>query len=334
MSSRARSLLALAFALAGSVSASQAESLTEAVGAAPAGSWLAYRVPLAADLGRVCCVDWRNPQADSRCRLTASDWNLQRDTKRRAPDAKLVVYLEIKSQAVAAVRAFDTTCTVDEGAARVRVLDQVRPEHSIGLLEALAHARGEHPRSTALAVLALHADDAATAALERLAAAGQASALRRDALFWLGSARGEAGFDAVAEVIANEPAPELRRHAVFALSQSASPRRAATLAALARSPQDDALRGEALFWMAGQNLPEAESAIATVLAGKPSPSLSDKAILALAQLPHERATPALLALLADPRRPREQRRQALFWLAQSDDDAALRAIDGLLGASR
>jgi HEAT repeat protein len=334
MSSRTRSLLALALALAGSAGASKAESLSEAVRAAPTGSWLAYRVPLNADVGRVCCVDWRNPQATSRCRLTDSDWNLRRDAVRRAPEARLVVYLEIKSQAVEAVRAFDTSCAVDEGAARVRALDHVQSEHSIGLLETLARGRSEHSRSTALAVLALHADAAATAALTRLAARDQASSLRRDALFWLGSARGEAGFDVVAEVIAHERAPELRHHAVFALSQSASPRRAATLAALARSPQDDALRGEALFWMAGQNLPEVESAIATVLAGEPSPSLSEKAILALAQLPRERATPALLALLADPRRPREQRQQALFWLAQSDDDAALRAIDGLLGASR
>jgi HEAT repeat protein len=54
-----------------------------------------------------------------------------------------------------------------------------------------------------------------------------------------------------------------------------------------------------------------------------------KAVFALSKLPHDRAIPALRALVESDR-PRAIRREALFWLAQTNDDAVLPVFDELL----
>jgi HEAT repeat protein len=55
-----------------------------------------------------------------------------------------------------------------------------------------------------------------------------------------------------------------------------------------------------------------------------------QAVFAVSQLPDEAATQLLLELAMDPSRSREIRRQALFWLANSDDDEAIVALVKLL----
>jgi len=56
----------------------------------------------------------------------------------------------------------------------------------------------------------------------------------------------------------------------------------------------------------------------------------EDAVFALAQLPGERAVDALFAVLADLSLPSEVRKQALFWLVQSDSKRAYAYIDRLL----
>lgn len=50
----------------------------------------------------------------------------------------------------------------------------------------------------------------------------------------------------------------------------------------------------------------------------------------LAQLPDDRATRALIAAAQDQTLSREQRKQAVFWLAQSESDAAQSYLEKIL----
>ena len=57
------------------------------------------------------------------------------------------------------------------------------------------------------------------------------------------------------------------------------------------------------------------------------------AVFALSRLPGGRGIERLLALARDPERPSAQRRQAIFWLAQSESDEAVEALADLLADS-
>ena len=60
-------------------------------------------------------------------------------------------------------------------------------------------------------------------------------------------------------------------------------------------------------------------------------SEQEQAVFALSQLPPDRARTRLLALARDPEQSRHVRRQAIFWLANSEDEATREALAAILG---
>jgi len=54
-------------------------------------------------------------------------------------------------------------------------------------------------------------------------------------------------------------------------------------------------------------------------------------VFALSQLPKPQNVAALVRVAEDRSRGREERKQALFWLGQSDSAQALRYLDRLFG---
>src|SRR6266852_763422 len=100
------------------------------------------------------------------------------------------------------------------------------------------------------ATIALHADAAADRAFESFVKPDQREGLRRQAAFWLGAARGEAGLLALQHMAKTDPSSDVRAHVTFALSVS---HEAAALDEMIRTARDDAsshVRGQALFWLA------------------------------------------------------------------------------------
>jgi len=85
---------------------------------------------------------------------------------------------------------------------------------------------------------------------------------------------------------------------------------------------------QAWFWYAIVAPPEAEAVLQTAL--RRSKAEPDPLIIALAQLPTPRSTRALLAVLRDPQHSLAARKQTLFWLGQSEDPDAHRAVADLL----
>ena len=73
--------------------------------------------------------------------------------------------------------------------------------------------------------------------------------------------------------------------------------------------------------------------LAPLIGSERDPEVLEQAVFAVSQLPSEQATAMLLDLAGDGGMPREVRRQALFWLAHSDDDKAVEALADLLTGS-
>jgi len=101
------------------------------------------------------------------------------------------------------------------------------------------------------------------------------------------------------------------------------------LEAVARSNDHDSLDYSALYIMSLHASKDASERLYS-LTKEPNGELAEEAVFAISQLPGDPGTQMLLDLAMDEQRPREIRRQALFWLANSDDDEAVAALADLL----
>ena len=99
---------------------------------------------------------------------------------------------------------------------------------------------------------------------------------------------------------------------------------------IGRSDPDPEQRGGALFWLAEEYPTQARGWLLEVIENERDPQVLEQAVFAISQLPDEDSGPLLLALARNDRAPREVRRQALFWLANSDNDETVEALTRLL----
>ncbi len=186
--------------------------------------------------------------------------------------------------------------------------------------------------SDVLAALATHAGSVADSELVRIAGHDGVRENRKDALFWLGQLRGESGARAIEPFLTGDADAQVREHAAFAISQSQSPRRGELLIKQGQQDRSAKVRAQAWFWLAQVGDAQAEPAIRAALKAESSKEVRHQAVFALSQLPDERGVKALIALLEDRSLPLADRKQALFWLGQSEDDAAQAYLAQVLAA--
>ena len=115
--------------------------------------------------------------------------------------------------------------------------------------------------------------------------------------------------------------------AALSVHRGSAPR----LIALATSDANPKVRSQAWFWLSQARAPETERAIAASLKQETDRKVRHEAIFALSQLPSERAAKALSAVVEDRSLPREDRKQAIFWMGQVDSPHATAYLDRLLG---
>lgn len=108
-----------------------------------------------------------------------------------------------------------------------------------------------------------------------------------------------------------------------------------TMQRIARDDADADTRKRAIFWLALLcGTPGAELA-KTALYNDSDPDVREHAVFALSLQPDELAAKALIAAAEDRALPRELRKRALFWLAQSESPVATAYLEKvLLGAHR
>jgi hypothetical protein len=242
----------------------------------------------------------------------------------------VVVLFRVENQRIEKIQSATPECDLDAGGLPFIWLDGAGAGESVRLLQSIARSDNARVADDAVAAIALHADAAAGAALEELAAADQVEKLRRQAIFWLGNARGRRGFEIVSRIARDDPSDRIRQHAVFALSLSEESEAPRTLAAIAHNDSSPRVRGQALFWLAqkaGKKI--AESAIGDALANDPETEVKKQAVFALTQLPNGDGVPMLIQIARTNRTP-EVRKQAVFWLGQSRDPRALAFIEDVL----
>jgi hypothetical protein len=315
--------------------------------------WFGYLVPT---VGRHqnCC--WHSSDEASSghcggCRLEAAKGEGAFRPEGKAPVAlegtpRLRLLYRVEGGRVAKVRTFSEDCWLDAGGLPFVWLEGVSPAQSVAWLTKLmeeADAGGapepEEERKgkwkaksssdAVLAAIAFHAEPGADAALERWTRSDQPLRRRKQAVFWMGQARGARGREVLARLVRQDPDPKLREHVVFALSQSREPGAVDDIVEVAKKDQSAHVRGQALFWLAQTAAKRAPAAIRAALDEDPETAVKKKAVFALSQLPKEQGVPLLIDL-ARTHRNHEVRKQAMFWLGQSGDSRALAFFEEVL----
>jgi HEAT repeat protein len=185
-------------------------------------------------------------------------------------------------------------------------------------------------RDGAFSALAMHRGDLARDSLADVARRDARRDARKSAVFWLALMRGTEGADITSSVMFADKDPDVRQHAAFSMSQSKSPRAAPDLIKLAKTDTSAGVRGQAWFWLAQTGAEEAEREIGAALRSDGDDHVREQAVFALSMLPGERAPKALIAAAEDQSLTREQRKRAIFWLAQSQSSAAQGYLDKII----
>jgi HEAT repeat protein len=242
---------------------------------------------------------------------------------------EVITYARVSEGIVKTLRVMGEACPVDGAGAEVMWIGSTDAEASLNWLESVARNGRRDARDSALYITALHESPQATQILHEIAMDTD-SELSEEAIFWLGEARGDEGVKALEALLDELPKGDTRRHINFALAQNGTTEALARLVEISRNDPDPEQRGNALFWMAEEHPEQAAELLKVVLADENNEEVLNQAIFAVSQLPGSQGTQMLLELAQSPDQPREIRRLALFWLANSDDDEALAALEALL----
>jgi hypothetical protein len=300
--------------------------------------WSSWQIGAVSDAPDWCC--WRddmNFRDSSRmsCRLDASSQSY--GSRDHARTDVVRVYAHAAGGRIDRLRVLSASCPV-ETATPIHDLGRVADDDSARWLMDLAKRDGvtiarRDNENDVLAALAVNRGDVARDGLAGIARNDARTETRKQAVFWMALVRGQEGADITSSIMFTDKDAELREQAAFALAQSEAPRAAADLIRLGNTDRAAEVRAQAWFWLAHTAVPETESAIFTALRKETDAEVRERAILALSRLPDERAAKALLAIAEDRSQSRELRKRAVFWLSQSDSDAALTYLEQVLTAN-
>jgi hypothetical protein len=117
--------------------------------------------------------------------------------------------------------------------------------------------------------------------------------------------------------------------AVVALAMHDGAPATRSLVAIARDHAVSKLRSDALFWLGQRAGNEAASTIAEAIDRDPDTDVKKRAVFALSQLPKDDGVPKLIDVARNNKNA-AVRRQAMFWLGQSNDPRALKFFEEVL----
>jgi len=288
------------------------------------GQWLAFSIPVLEGTHSPCC--WKgkwNNMGEVGCSL--ADTHQSYGTRSDSPLAEnVIVFSKIKKGEVQSMRTVGESCPLAGEGASVTWIGNVDEKAGLDWLESVAGSD-----DSALYALALHRSSDANKRLFTMAMEESAE-LSEQAIFWLGEARGETGLITLKRLLKALPVGDSRRHINFAVSQNNAPGAVDLLLQISVFDQDSEQRSDALFWLAQEYPERAKIILLETVSNEQDEDVLEQAVFAISQLPGESGSKMLLDLASNSQTPRVVRRQALFWLANSDDDKTIAALAELL----
>lgn len=297
----------------------------------PRDGWASWEVPAVADAPAWCCFGSDRTPAQSFCNLDSKTYGY--GSRDGATTDSVRIHARFAGGKLERLRALSADCPVEVNG-EIRASSPSEQTSVEWLAERLEDEATKRLRGDLMAALAVHRTSRAYDTLARVARRGTSFEDRKEAVFWLAHVRGREGAELTTSMMFDDADARMREHAAFALTQSKSPRIAEDLIRLAKTDREGKVRAQAWFWLAHTGATQTEGAIATALRAEADRHVREQAIFALSQLPQERATPALIGVAENRELPQQERKRAIFWLAQDASDEALAYIDGVVNAKR
>ena len=209
-------------------------------------------------------------------------------------------------------------------------LSQVGTERAVGALDSILRS-SKDPALQEKAVFALSQHDSPRAmqALRTYAERPDLSEnLREKAIFWIGQSGGKDNEAFLRTLYGRLKEPELRNKVLFSVSQAGGAENLRWLIGVARdNAQPMELRKQALFWAGQGDAPIAD--LATLYSSTTPRELREQVIFVYSQRDDSGAVDRLLEIARrDP--DTELRKKALFWLGQSSDPRAAKALQDII----
>src|SRR5260221_11391392 len=193
--------------------------------------WIGYAVPVVnRSEGRLCCrgdtwisdgIVFTNgrmatcglePSTTTR-RPSDQPAQMQNPVRLEGPDSLVVLY-RVEDKTVQKIRIVSPDCELDAGGLTIQWLDGVSGADSVKLLSTFvskAEVRSDRITDAAISAIAMHKDEAADAALERLGGKDNPELVRKKVTFWMGNARGPRGVATGKGIARHEPGEEHRK---------------------------------------------------------------------------------------------------------------------------
>lgn len=297
----------------------------------PRDGWASWEIDAVEGARAWCCYPNWDGSGEASCDLdTRSGGHSVRDD---STTDRMRVYARLAGGKVERLRTLAASCPVT-AKTPIQSIDTTTDDSARWLIAKSGEWTNGDLRESALAAIAMHRGNLAHNELVSRARGGESVDTREKAVFWLGLVRGAKGAEVVTDLMFNDEHASLRKHAAFALSLSKSPTASANLIKLGKTDKDGDVRGQAWFWLANSGAPDAEAAISAALRKDADDDVREKAIFALSRLPDERGTNALIKVAEDKSFTNEQRKRAVFWLAQSNSQGAQNYLERVLAGKR
>lgn len=239
-----------------------------------------------------------------------------------------LVLLRVEDSEVRKIKGLPTGCDIDAGGLGVHVFSSVDPRQSLDLIVSLAEGGGKPHREPALFVIAQHDLPDVDDLLEEIATGKRDWDKQNQAVFWLGAARGEKGFEILSRLAQNDDAG-LRHHVTFGIYVNKAPGTVPLLIEMARQDPAKDVRRQALFWLGQEASREAIGELERATEEDPDVEVKKHAVFAISQLPADQSVPLLIRYAKTHAHP-AVRKQSLFWLGQSGDERALEFFEAIL----
>jgi HEAT repeat protein len=209
-------------------------------------------------------------------------------------------------------------------------LSQVGTERAVGALDSILRT-SKDPALQEKAVFALSQHDSPEANQALRAYAERPDLpenVREKAIFWIGQSGGKENEAYLRSLYGRLKEIELRNKVLFSVSQAGGPENLRWLIGVAKdNAQPVELRKQALFWAGQSDVPIAE--LASLYSTLNVRELREQVIFVYSQRDDSAAVDRLLEIARrDP--DTELRKKALFWLGQSNDPRAAKALQDII----
>ena len=209
-------------------------------------------------------------------------------------------------------------------------LSQVGSERAVGALDSILRTSTDR-RLQDKAIFALSQQDSPRARQALRVYAERADApesLREQAIFWIGQSGGAESGAYLRELFGRLKGEELRKKTLFSVSQMGGQENGRWLLGVARDrAQPLETRKQALFWAGQGGAPVAD--LAGLYGTLDDREMKEQLIFVYSQREEPAAVDKLLEIARRDPDP-ELRKKALFWLGQSDDPRAAKALQDII----